>query len=55
MTPQAGYMATRSPNTRAYVILANFTYQKLAVRKSTALGIAEEALELLIDKINQRQ
>ena len=48
-------MAARSPNTRAYVMLANFSDQTLTVPKSTVLGIAEEASEPLIDKINQRK
>ena len=55
MTSQANHMAARSPNTRAYVMLANFSDQTLTVPKPTVLGIAEEASEPLIDRINQRK
>jgi len=55
MESQADHMAARSPNTRAYVILANFSDQTLTVPKSTVLGIMEEASGLLIDKMNQRK
>ena len=55
MTLQADHMAARSPNTRAYVMLANFSNQTLTVPKTNVLGIAEEASEPLIDKINQRK
>jgi len=48
-------MAARSPNTSAYVMLANISDQKLTVPKSTVLGTTEEASEPLIDKINQRK
>jgi len=48
-------MAARSPNARAYVMLANFSDQALTVPKSTVLGLAEEVSEPLIDKINQRK
>jgi hypothetical protein len=54
ITSQAEHMAARSPNTRAYVMLANFSDQTLTVPKSTVLGIAE-ASEALIDRINQRK
>jgi len=36
-------------------MLANFSDQTLTVPKSTVLGIAEEAAEPLIDRINQRK
>jgi len=36
-------------------MLANFSDQTLTVPKSTVLGIAEEASEPLIDRINQRK
>jgi hypothetical protein len=53
MTSQAEHMDARSPNTRSYVTLANFGDQTLTVPKSTVPGIAEEASEALIDRINQ--
>jgi len=53
MTSQADHMAARSPNTRAYVMLANFSEQTLTVTTSTVLVIEEEVSEQLIDKINQ--
>jgi len=53
MTSQAYHMAASSPNTRAYVLLANFSDQILTVSKSTVLGISEELSDPLIDKINQ--
>jgi len=55
MTSQADHKAARSPNTSAYVMLANFSDQTLTVPKPTVLGIAEEASEPLIDRINQRK
>jgi len=55
ITSHSDHMAARSPNTRAYVMLANFSDQTLTVPKSTVLGIAEEASEPMIDKINQRK
>jgi len=36
-------------------MLVNFSDQTLTVPKSTILGIAEEAPEPLIDRINQRK
>jgi hypothetical protein len=48
MTSRADHKAVRSPNTSAYVTLANFSDQTLTVPKSTVLGIAEEASEPLI-------
>jgi len=48
-------MAARSPKTRAYVMLANFSDQTLTVPKSTVLGIAEEASEPLIENMKQRK
>jgi len=36
-------------------MLANFSDQTLTVLKSTVLGIADEASEPLIDRINQRK
>ena len=55
MTSRADQKAARSPNTSAYVMLANFSDQTLTVLKSTVLGIADEASEPLIDRINQRK
>ena len=55
VTSQADQKTVRSPNTSAYVMLANFSDQTLTVPKSTVLGIAEEASEPLIDRINQRK
>jgi len=55
MPSQADHKAARSPNTSAYVMLANVSDQTLTVPKSTVLGIAEEAPEPLIDRINQRK
>jgi len=54
-TSRADQKAARSPNTSAYVMLANFSDQTLTVPKSTVLGIAEEASEPLIDRMNQRK
>jgi len=54
MTSRADQKAVRSPNTSAYIMLANFSDQTLTVPKSTVLGIAE-ASEPLIDRINQRK
>jgi hypothetical protein len=48
MTSRAHHKAVRSPNTSAYVMLANFSDQTLTVPKSTVLGISEEASEPLI-------
>jgi hypothetical protein len=42
----------RSPNSCAYLIIANFSDEPLTVPKSTVLGIAEEMSEALVDKIN---
>jgi len=53
MTSQAYHMAAGSPNTRAFVMMANFSDQALTVPKATVLGIAKEVSEPLIDKINQ--
>ena len=55
MESQADHMAARSPKTRAYVMLANFSDQTLTVPKSTVLGIAEEASEPLIENMKQRK
>jgi len=55
MTSRADQKAARWPNTSAYVMLANVSDQTLTVPKSTVLGIAEEASEPLIDRINQRK
>jgi len=55
MTSRADQKAARSPNTSACVMLVNFRDQTLTVPKSTVLGIAEEASEPLIDRINQRK
>ena len=55
MTSRADQKAARSPNTSAYVMLANFSDQTLTVPKSTVLGTAEEASEPLKDGINQRK
>jgi len=55
MTSRADHKAVRSSNTSAYVMVANFSDQTLTVPKSTVLGIAEEAPEPLIDRINQRK
>ena len=55
MTSRTDQKAVRSRNTSAYVMLANFSDQTLTVPKSTVLGIAEEASEPLIDRINQRK
>ena len=55
MTSRADHKADRSPNTSTYVMLANFSDQTLTVPKSTVLGIAEDASEPLIDRINQRK
>ena len=49
MTSHPDHMAARSPNTRAYIILANFSDQTLTVPKSTVLGTSEDASEPLID------
>jgi hypothetical protein len=48
-------MAAKSPNTRAYVMLANFSDQTLIVPKSTVHGIAEEASEALINRIKPKK
>ena len=48
-------MAARSPNTRAYVMLANFSNQTLTVPKTNVLGIAEEASEPLIDDKSKKR
>ena len=52
---QAVHMVARSPNTRANVMLANFSDQALTVPKSTVLGIAEEASEPLIDDKSKKR
>jgi len=38
----------------AYVMLANFSNEPLTIHKATILGVAEEASEALIDKINAK-
>ena len=38
----------------AYVMLANFSNEPLTIPKATTLGVAEEASEALIDKINEK-
>ena len=53
MTSRADHKAVRSPNTSAYVMLASFSDETLTVPKSTVPGIAEEASQPLIDRINQ--
>jgi hypothetical protein len=53
MTSQTDQMVTKSHNTRAYAMLANFSDQTLTVPKSTVLGITEDMSELLVEKINQ--
>ena len=55
MTSRDDQKAVRSRNTSAYVMLANFSDQTLTVPKSTVLGIAEEASEPLIDRINRKK
>jgi len=52
MKSWADQKAVRSRNTSAYVMLVTFSDQTLTVPKSTVLGIAEEASEPLIDRIN---
>ena len=49
-TSQADRAESRSPNT--HVLLANFSSETLTIPKVTVLGLAEEASEALIDKIN---
>ena len=52
MTSPADYAAVRSPDTRAHVMLANFSSQSLTIAKATVLGVAEEMSESVIYRIN---
>jgi hypothetical protein len=51
MTSQHSCQASVSSNS-AYVLLANFSGEKLTNSKATVLGVAEEVSETLIDSIN---
>jgi hypothetical protein len=51
MMSQRSCQASVSSNS-AYVMLANFSGEKLTIRKAKILGVAEEVSESLIDSIN---
>jgi len=50
-TSSPEHSATRSPNSCAYIMVANFT-ESMTLPKATVLGIAEEISESIVDKIN---
>jgi len=45
---------TRTRNSQAMVMVANFSDEQLIIPKATVLGVAEEITEELVDRINQR-
>jgi hypothetical protein len=51
LTSSREHAATRSPNSCAYIMVANFTDESLTLPKATVLGIAEEISESLVDKL----
>jgi len=51
LTSSHEHTATRSPNSCAYVMDANFTGKPLTLPKVTVLGIAEGISEAIVDKI----
>ena len=54
LTSRPSAEVTRLRN-NTYVMVANFSNQELTLPKATVLGVAEEASEPLIDKINSRR
>jgi hypothetical protein len=52
---QPEYFKTPVPNSRAYVMLANFSDTPIMIPKSTVLGVAEQISETLVDRINTSQ
>jgi len=45
---------TRTRNSQAMVMVANFSDEQLIIPKATVLGVAEEITEELVDRINPR-
>jgi len=43
---------TRTRNSQAMVMVANFSDERLSISKATLLGVAEEITEELVDRIN---
>jgi hypothetical protein len=50
VTSQHEHVETRSPNSCAYVMVANFSVESLITPRATVLGIAEEISESLVNK-----
>jgi hypothetical protein len=52
MTSQSDNRAKKSPDTRAYVMLANFSEETVVIPKATVVGLEEEVSETIVNKIN---
>ena len=51
---QNSHSETGAPSRCAYVMLANFSNEPLAVPKATVLGVVEEISDTLVDRINPK-